>query len=204
MRRMMTLAFIVVVGTAVAQIEAQSRPDFSGTWALITNDTGGTPVFGQTLKLVQDAKTLTVESTGYLINDSRGASESRTVPYTTVATHTLDGDEHPLTTTFTMQDGGTLAARAEALLSIPDTAVSKGLWTGRQLIVMTYRTFVMNRTTTPPTSFTRRQTVRESFQLNSDGTLAVDRLIVGEPLPWGRDLDREQPAPMSVRSVYKK
>jgi hypothetical protein len=194
------------VGRAQTQAAANS-PDFSGKWVFASsqppvvrngpNDVvvSGPPPFGGDFSISQDATTLTVDSLGFYPSQSRTGAEAGVVlPFSIRTIYVLDGIEHP----------SQVIANRPAITSSPQVvravsrptgeSISKTTWVGRQLVIMTYsKNKIMGGNVI-------RRTVRQTLSMEANGTLAVESLIVADPLPQ----TQAAPSPTPIRTVYKK
>jgi hypothetical protein len=189
----------MVVAVLIAPLTAQQTPDLSGTWTLAS--TGVYPP-DQRMTITQDAARLTVDSTGYHVRARSNGLRSTwsETPYPVRTTYVLDGAEHPTQRSAEPTVVPTRASSAGAMTSTTEESLSKAVWAGRQLVVMTYERI---RVTTPqrtPAEILIRRTVRETLMLAPDGTLVWETLIVPDPFPGSR----ETPAPTPFRRVFKR
>jgi hypothetical protein len=183
-----------------AQDQSAVRPDFSGKWVLTSNQPPGRDALGHDFSIAQDAASLTLDSTWFRGScSSTGGCSETSFPVRTI--YVLDAIEHPsqvisdqpVTTASTPTSG--LGMR-----SATEESISKATWAGRQLVIMTYSRIKITALNRTPSISELRRTVRQALSMEADGTLAVESLIVADPLPWAQ----EAPSPTPVRSTYKK
>jgi hypothetical protein len=135
---------------AVAPIAAQTHPDFSGTWTLVTPGWRSWSSMGVTFSAAQDADTLTVT---YLVFDpSSGPVQVRR---TFSLTASARGSDH-----------------WPAIARVTDS-VSTAAWRGTSLVIQS----TVTPAPEPGARFTRSKppvTSTDVWSLNADGTLAID------------------------------
>ena len=200
MRRTSLAVGVVAISLIAVRLGAQSPPDFSGKWVLVSSNPPGSHALGVDFTISQDAMTLTVASTGFSIRASTSGDGSET-PYDVRTIHILDGIEHPRRAIADSPVATPLASTSQmTMTSSMEESISKATWAGSQLVIMTYNKIKITAPSRTPSVTVIRQTVRRALSMGSDGTLAVDSLIVADPMPWG--LAARSPTP--VRSVYKK
>jgi hypothetical protein len=192
------LVTVVAAALGSAALAAQARPDFSGTWTLVSTVPSGRDVYGAEFSVTQDAATLTIttKATRRTITSRGGVTEPGVdTPYTTRTIYTLDGGEHPHQTSNDLPPNppGTVSVTLMRL----QESMSKAVWTGRQLALVTHEKHLRGRA---PNESVSRTTTRTVLSLDSDGLLAVERLQLIDPVTS----QVEQGLPVPVRSVYKK
>jgi len=195
------LAASLAVASAITLSAQQSRPDLSGRWTLAPElgTPANTHAFGTTLVVNQSADTVTLEERVVNIQFGTDPSGSRSGISETGAvwraSYVADGADHDVPIQAT-----TPAPPAHARLVMTSTLQAKSyraVWTGRQLVIMIRDSFALSRVNGESTTI--RRTIRQALTLNADGSLIGESLIVADPVAGS-----EQPAPLPVRSVYRR
>lgn len=207
MSRMVFAASVaVLIATAVSVDAQQARPDLSGRWTLAPDlsTPANTHAFGQTLVLSQSADTFTLEEHSQHVLFTAGGSDPTPrgeSSGTFRATYLTDGADHdvPVPTT------ATAPANAPRGVSSLQAKSYRAVYSGRQLIIMIRDSSVLSRGTDQPVTIHRM--ARQALTLNADGSLTAENLIVADPIPgffFFNAPEVEQPAPVPVRSVYRR
>ena len=202
MRRSVLVACAVTAVVTFTGLDAQSRPDFSGTWTLVSSTPIGSHAMGTEFKVVQNGSTLTIDLEGIAARYTSGRSVQTAYPVRNI--YALDGLEHPpqVVSDPPLMTTATLSAETMKVASVSSESTRRATWAGGQIVVMMHNTYKVTAPTRTPSEATIRQTVRQAFSLGPDGSLSVESLVVADPIPWGGDF--EQPSPTPVRSVYRK
>jgi len=211
-RFVLAASLVVAVASAVSLGAQQGQADLSGRWTLAPelSTPAGTHAFGTTLVVSQSADTVTLEQQVVSITFKARPSGASTAIAETGATfrasYVADGADHDVpipTTTPTVPAG----ARAMGMRSSVQAKSYRAVWTGKQLIIMTRDSQVLTRENSDPVTLHRM--VRQALTLAADGSLIGESLIVADPMPaWyffsNGKAGMEQPAPVPVRSVYRR
>lgn len=186
----------VVAATLAPRLDTQSPPDFSGKWVLASSQPSDSlgNALGDKLSITQDATTLRIDTTAFRVR-SLGMDTLIELQLPIRSIYSLDGLEHPTV----IQDTAALAPNPRVKVwFVVEESISKATWAGRQLVIMTYS---KTKSTVPrETPYVRRRTERQALSMEADGTLAVESLVVVDPLPSAH----EAPSPTPLRSIYKK
>jgi hypothetical protein len=199
---MLHTCFVVTFATSailIGQLGVQSPPDFSGTWVLASS---GTFPPEQRLTITQDASTMSIDGTAYLVRGSHDGIRSTfsETPYPTRTTLRLDGLEHSREVIENRPPEPMSAPSARAMRSTTEEAIYKATWAGRQLIVMRYEKGRITAPSLTPSVVIVRRTVREALELLADGSLVWETLTVSDPLPW----NRPSTSPTAFQKIYKR
>jgi hypothetical protein len=176
--RSIGLALAVLVVLAQLQLDAQARPDFSGSWVL---SEGSGPACGKSITATQDAATLSLQS-------------DRTVIYKFDGSDTIEA--------VTPAPPRPADASPDAWFAHAVAGVSRAAWNGDQFIIVTHRTMRMTWPRMMPDAFDRLHTFQQTLTLNADGRLIIDRLAILDPLPGGTT--KRLDIPMSLTCTYKR
>jgi hypothetical protein len=210
-RIVLAASLVVAVASAVSLGAQQGRPDLSGRWTLAPDlsTPAGTHAFGTTLVVSQSADTVTLEQEVVNIQFAAGATAGAFRPTsrsetggTMRADYVADGIDHdvPIQTTTPAVPAN---ARVVSTMSIQAKSY-RAVWMGKQLIIMTRDSLAFTRANSEP--ITIRRMIRQALTLNADGSLTGDSLILADPVPssYFFNAGPEQPAPVPVRSVYRR
>lgn len=195
----MRVSACLVAGIVLAvPLRAQTRPNFAGKWTLVMErSTPPTPAHHQReLTIAQDMQTVTLMLIGYrslpvkITSDGAILSSPAREEVQDSAAYVFDGAEHPtpqLTTPGapTTVAPPTLPPSYAIWLARHEESTYRAIWTRDQLVIMT-------RTPT--------RTSRKALSLDADGMLVLDNITLSDPPPNGPT----QPAPVPLRSVYRK
>lgn len=179
--------FIGAIGLAIVLVElngnAQTRPDFSGTW----NRVESTSVAGWcdgSLTVTQDAATLRVAGTTPSarpdVYDFDGTETRQTFPETPMASP---------------QQGGWTAKTVGT--------VTRAAWFGDRLVAVTHVAIKMLWPGNGPGEFDLENTVQRTFSLDASGRLVIERLSILDPYPGG-SMTRTLELPNSWKCTYAK
>jgi hypothetical protein len=193
----LTLAFAAILAVVGPVATAQQRPDFSGDWLLVPE--ASTPsdqlAIGARARLVHKTNELALEMTSFFL--AQGASVDSN-EFDTPKRYVLDGVEHQMPggrpTTIYAADQ---TVRGVLMPRWPTPGRYRATWTGDKLVLF-------SRDQVPVFSNGSLRWVEATFwtgfSFAKGGTLVVERLDLREPLGGSR----EQPAPITVRSVYRR
>jgi hypothetical protein len=196
------LAFVAVLAACLTAVgvSAQNRPDFSGRWRLVADDSTppNTWALGQDFAITQDSTTLTFERPTVAIHFSSDGRSTSTPGEPVKITYNLNGPE-----TRPVAPPAVPAARpASATLmtmSVEESA-STATWAADHLVLVSSSTLKTTQPNREPAVTRVRQTVRNVLSLDKDGTLVVEHLITVDPPISNPNV--AQPVP--IRSVYRK
>ena len=192
----LTLAFAAILAVAGPDATAQQRPDFSGDWILVPE--AGKPsdqlAIGTRARLVHKTNELALEMTSFLL--AKGTIEDSN-EFDLPKRYVLDGVEHQMPgdrpTTIYAADQ---TVRGVLMPRWPMPGRYRATWTGDKLVLF-------SRDEVPVVSNGSMRwvaaTIWTGFSYAKDGTLVVERLDLREP----ETSPRQQPAPLTVRSVYR-
>jgi hypothetical protein len=209
-RIVLAASFAVLVASAVSLSAQQGRPDLSGRWTLVPDlsTPAGTHAFGTTLIVNQSADTITLEQQVVHIQFADGPSGSRAAISetggTTQTSYVADGNDHDVP----VQPAAATAPPANVRVVVATSTVEKSyraVWNSKQLIIMTRDAMLITRANSEPIRLHRM--IRLALTLSADGSLIGESLIVADPMPAGfffNSPEVEQPAPVPVRSVYRR
>jgi hypothetical protein len=196
MRLTVLLAGLLAIAPVTKLAGAQSPPDFSGFWTMVSPETGYPN--HRRLTISQSATTLTIDSTITRVTGSTDGISSET-SYPARVIYTLDGVERP--TQLISDVPAPAKAPAPTGMSMRLTeSLSKATWAGRQLVIMTYQKLGTTAPARSPAFVETRRTVRDAISIDQDGLLVWETLIVADPLPWGREVK----TPVPFRRTFKK
>ena len=195
----MTRGFVVAgtltLALAAVHADAQTRPDFSGTWVLA--DAGVSIFCHGSFTATQSADTLSLDfAAGSAASGdtlSPPALSGRRLIYNLNGTdrrETFPVGPRPASA----QPGAWIATTAES--------VSRAAWNGDQLIVVTHRLMKFTWPSNTPPEFDWQQTFRDALSLDANGQLVIDRIAVIDPLPGGTTRRLEVPTTGTCR--YRK
>jgi len=196
-RIVVAASLAVAIASAVSLGAQQTRPDLSGRWTIAPelSTPANTHAFGTTLVVNQSADTVTLEEQVVNVQPSGSRSGINETGAVWRASYVADGADHDVPVQAT-----TLAPPAHARLVMTSTLQAKSyraVWTGRQLVIMIRDSFALARVNGESTTI--RRTIRQALTLGVDGSLIGESLIVADPMAGS-----EQPAPVPVRSVYRR
>jgi hypothetical protein len=187
-RQVVWLAAAVVSG--VVCLSAQGRPDFSGTWVVVSGAAvgQGKSALGDECRIKQDRKALSLECgtvppsapAGWFFPTARWG-----VPFDGTEAHPWHKDGNTPVTKYVSRDG-------TPLTKLPDT-VATASWDGNQLTVME-RSYILTTKVSVDTGTVTNVTVKYVFSLDADDHLTIESTETAE----GRD-----PYPARQR-VYKR
>ena len=201
MSRVVMAVLIVVVALAGGIRAQQARPDLAGRWALVdSTPSAEQKILDSALVIGQTADQFTVEQRARIIHfgpESRATSESGG---TVRSTYVTDGAEHDLPAPQLPAMTGSIR-----VVAARHAGTYRAIWSGPQLIVITHDSQILTRR--DQSSLTLRRVVRQAFTLGKDGALAVDVLIIADPLPEGFFFNAPevtQEPPVNARTVYRR
>jgi hypothetical protein len=192
----LTLAFAAILTIASPVATAQQRPDFSGDWILVPG--ASTPAdllaIGTRARLVHKANELALEMTSFLL--AKGTIEDSN-EFDPPKRYVLDGVEHQMPgdrpTTIYAADQ---SVRGVLMPRWPMPGRYRASWTGDKLVLFSH-----DQVPVFSNGSLRwiAATIWTGFSYAADGTLVVERLDLREP----ETSPRQQPAPVTLRSVYR-
>lgn len=176
--------FIGAIGLAVVvelHANAQTRPDFSGTW--IPVETTSVTACNGSLTVTQDAATLRVVLTAASarpdVYNFDGMESRQTFAGTTVAS--------PRPGSWTVNTVG---------------SVTRAAWNGERLVTVTHVTSKMIWPGNGPGEFDLENTFRRTLSLDASGRLVLEHLAILDPYPGGST--RRLDLPDSWKCTYAK
>ena len=196
MTRGFVIAGAVTLVLAEMQPNAQTPPDFSGTWVL---DPTGAGACRGSFTATQDAATLSLDSAGVSVSHQESASppattSARRVIYNFNGTDTREA--------FPPAPPRPPDAPPSEWIATAVASVARAAWNGDQLIIVTHRTMRMTWPSKMPAEFDRQWTFREALSLDANGHLVIDRVVIIDPLPEATPARLEFPT--SWKCTYKK
>jgi hypothetical protein len=161
--------FIGAIGLAIALVEshanAQTRPDFTGTWNTV--ETTSVTACNGSLTVTQDAATIRVVSTA---------------PSARPDVYNFDGTE----TRQTIAAAPAAASpRAGSWTVNTVGSVTRAAWNGDRLVTVTHVASKMIWPGNGPGEFDLENTFRRTFSLDASGRLVVEYLAILDPYPGG-------------------
>jgi hypothetical protein len=190
--RRFVIAGAVALVLGQMQPSAQTRPDFGGTWVLTT----GAGWCNKSLIATQDATTLTLDS-GEVPASTRDA-----VPRTASRLQAIRFDGADTRQAFPPAPPRPADATATTWIATTVASVARAAWNGDRLVVVTHYTMKMTWPSQMPGEFERENTFRETFALDADGRLVIEKVAVIDPLPGGTTARLDFPT--SWTCTYKK
>ena len=171
------VAFILVSSGS----QANTRPDFSGTW-MLASDRGFCP---GSVVLQQDESSLRVQT---------GGDTSRALVYR------FDGTD----------TGGAIESAPARPADLPPTAyhgrttrsIARAAWNGDRFVVVVHSTMTMTWPSQVPGEFDRETVSRATYFRDTAGRLIVEHRVIVDPLPGGAP--RRIDVPDSWTCAYKR
>src|SRR4051812_25061568 len=177
--------FIGAIGLAVVLVElhanAQTRPDFSGTWILV--ETTSATACNGSLTVTQDAATLRV---------ALRASARPEV-------YNFDGTATQQTFAATP---GVASPRPGSWTVNTVRSVARAAWNGDRLVTVTHDESRMIWPGNGPGEFDLENTFRRTFSLDASDRLVLEHLVIFDPYPGGST--RRLELPDSWKCAYAK
>ena len=195
----MTRGLMAVAATllcASTQPNAQSPPDFSGTWSSIERKSPRP--CPRSITATQTAATLTLAAVDAPTFTPDNAAPPPVKSRGRVIN--LDGTDtrEPIRTAPPRPPD----AAPSTWIATTVGSVARAAWNGHQLVIVTHRTMKVTWPAMMQGEFEREQTIREALSLDASGHLVVDHAVIVDPLPGGST--KQLDSPLSWTCTYGK
>lgn len=197
MFRVLSASLLMTAGLTMS-LAAQQRPDFSGDWTLVAESStpASQSALGGRARIAHQPGELAIELPLWFLREDAPAVETDELD--APKRYRLDGAEYPMAgqrpRAVRNPDG---SPRGSLMPSWPTAGRYRATWTGEKLVILSHDQLpVLNGGAFQFVALT----IRTAFSLSPEGSLVVERVSIREPLPG----PREQPAPVTMRSVYRR
>ncbi len=195
MTRRLVIAGAMMLALAAMGADAQTRPDFSGTWVLA--DTGVSVLCLGSFTATQGADTLSLDFAGG--SAASGDTFAPPAPSGRRVTYNFNGTDKRETFPVAPRPAN---AQPTAWIATTAESVARAAWNGDELIVVTHHLIKVTWPSNTPPEFDRQQTFRDALSLDAKGQMVIDRIAVIDPLPGGTT--RRLEVPTSGTCSYRK
>jgi hypothetical protein len=135
----------------------------------------------------------------YVRAGSNGVTSAATeTPYPVRTIYALDGLEHP--TNVASNPPVTSERGVSVMHSRTEESLTRAVWVGRQVVVMTYDKERVTRQGSQPYEVVLRHTTRHVLSRAEDGTLVWETIVLRDVLPGTSTVT----APLTIRRVFRR
>jgi hypothetical protein len=182
----LTLALVVALALAVQDDTSQTRPVLTGTWIPVNSK-----LADYELQIRHEGNALIIETPIFRVRGATNTLMTSTRVGMQRKEFALDGTE----------------VRHGVVGRVTDESVSRAAWSGNRIVIVTHTTLTAPSLTDsfrqpsgPSNTGSRRQTTWETYSLDANGQLVVERLMTTDPSPS----TYAKSPPVVTRMVYRK